>query len=595
MDIEQALLVNQEALIESEERFSDILGSLLDVVWSVTPDYSRWFYLNASAAGVFGRSMVELIANPNLLREMVHPDDKKEVQKSQELLLIKGHQDIEYRIIWPNGEIHWIQVRTRVIRDSKGNPSRFNSIASEITERKLIQAQLEHDALYDELTGLPNRTLFTERLNQAIERSNKDFNYCFAVLFLDLDQFSIVNDGLGHLSGDFLLMEVANRLRQCQCEGDTLARLRGDEFVILADNINKVDEAIALNDTIRRAFSPPVAFEDREIFVTFSVGIAMNGGEHHYKESSVLLHDADTAMYRAKARGQGGYEVFRPEMRAQVVRRLQMESDLRHAIKNADLSIYYQPIISLDDGQLQSIEALVRWQHPQKGAISPVDFIPLAEETGLVREMDYWVLNNACRELRQWQQLHSSLSKLSVNVNLSANHFSHRGLIESVDRILQETGLDASCLKLEVTESAVIKNPQSAARLLQQLRERGVQVCLDDFGTGYSSLSYLNSLPFNVLKIDRSFIKKLSATTGSNEILKAIIQLGSNLKMNVVAEGVETDEQLDQLRDLNCPYAQGFWFSRPIDSQSMTKLLPNLINRELSWKDGTKNLSWIDY
>lgn len=584
MNLEQALQVNQEALRRNEQRLSAVLDFLEDAVWSAAPDYSRWFYLNSAAEKVFGRSVAEFIENINLLHDIVHPEDRALVEKAYKTLPLQERQDIEYRIVWPNGEIHWIRARTRLIRDGMGNPLSINGIATEITEYKRIQAQLEFDALHDGLTGLSNRNLLIDRIERAIARSRRQKDTHFAVLFLDLDNFKEINNGLGHLSGDRLLIEIGHRLQQVQRQEDTLARIGGDEFVVLIEDLTRTDEAVAIAERIQQALKRPFALDGREICITSCIGITIGGTDSHYQHAVDLLRDADTALYRAKARGQGHCQVFNPEMHAQALRRLQVESDLRRAIERQELRVHYQPIICLATGQLQGIEALVRWQHPVRGLISPGEFVPIAEETGLILAIDYWVMQSACYQLRRWQEQHPALDQLSVSVNLSANHFSHSGLLEFLDRVFAETGLSANSLKLEVTESAVIENPESARRLLEALRERQVQVCLDDFGTGYSSLSYLHCLPFNVLKIDRSFIKELTAKTGNQEILKAIINLGLILNMNVVAEGVETLEQLAKLKNFNCPYAQGYWFSKPIDSQEMTSLLPSLVSRQLSWR-----------
>jgi diguanylate cyclase (GGDEF)-like protein/PAS domain S-box-containing protein len=584
MDLEQALQINQEALRKNEQRLSAILDSLEDAVWSAAPDYSRWFYLNSSAQRVFGHSVAEFIGNINLLQEIVHPEDRELVEKAYKTLLLEERQDIEYRIVWPNGEIHWIHARTRLIRDERGNPLSINGMAAEITERKRIQVQLEFDALHDGLTGLANRNLLMDRIGRAIARSQRHTDTHFAVLFLDLDHFKVVNDGLGHLIGDRFLIQIARRLQQFQRQEDTIARVGGDEFVILIEDLERPEEAVAIAERLQQALKRPFVLEGKEIFITACIGITIGGADTHYQQAADLLRDADTALYRAKARGQGHSQVFNPEMHAQALRRLQVESDLRRAIERQELRVHYQPIICLTNGQLKGIEALVRWQHPVRGLISPGEFVPIAEETGLILAIDYWVMQSACYQLRDWQEQYPELDQLSVSVNLSANHFSHDGLLEFLDRVFAETGLSANSLKLEVTESAVIKNPEAARKLLEALRERGVQVCLDDFGTGYSSLSYLQCFPFNVLKIDRSFINQLTANVGNQEILKAIINLGLTLNMKVVAEGVETPEQLVKLKNFNCPYAQGYWFSKPINSEEMAALLPSLVSRQLSWR-----------
>ena len=574
--LEEELRANEQALQHSQERVDSVLGSIEDVVWSADPRKFQLLYLNAATEKVYGRTVSEFLGNFNLRREVIVLEDRDRVEKASKALYSSGSQDIEYRIVRPDGEVRWIRDRARLIVDAQGSPLRIDGIITDITERKQAQQQLEHDALHDGLTGLANRTLLMERLRQAIERSQSQPEKRFALLFLDLDGFKVVNDSLGHLVGDQLLIEVARRLKNCRRTGDTIARHGGDEFAILLEELPDVDDAIKVAHRIQQVLKPPLVLDEREVFVSASIGIAITEQASLYTSCdrvAHLLRDADTAMYSAKARGQGGYEVFTPSMHTQILQRLELESDLRRAIEREEFLVYYQPIICLTNQRLWGFEALVRWQHPRRGLVNPGEFIPLAEETRLSIAIDRWVLRTACHQLRRWQgQLPSPLT---VSVNLSGNQFSQPGLIENLDQVLEETGLEGSCLKLEITESVVINNAQSTITVLQQLRQRHVQLCLDDFGTGYSSLSYLHSLPFNVLKIDRSFIERLGREGEKGEIVKAIVALGSNLDMSVVAEGIETQEQLQQLKGLNCAYGQGYWFARPMHSEAATRFIRN--------------------
>lgn len=585
-DLEEELRANQQALQLSQERIDSILGSIEDVVWSLAPHTYQILYINTATEKVFDRSIIEFIQNLNLWQEIIHPEDRERVEQADRALYTTGKQDIEYRILWKNGEVRWVRVRSRLVCDADGNPLRVDGITTDITERQRIQEQLRFDALHDGLTGLANRNLLLDRLEQTIKRSQRQDSKPFAVLFLDLDSFKVINDSLGHQIGDRLLMAVAHRLEKCQRSEDTVARLGGDEFVILLEEIEDLDDAMTAVKRIQQALKPVMLLDRHEIFVTASIGVAMGDPQIYTSpdRSTDLLRDADTAMYRAKALKQGGCAIFEPSMHAYAVKRMQVENDLRRAIDrmlfpelySPEFLVFYQPIVSLSSDCIRGFEALVRWQHPEKGTISPAEFMPIAEETGLAIDIDRWVLERACRQLQIWQQEFPNLLPLTMNVNLSGKHFSQSGLIEFIDLVLQETGIAASSLKLEITETVVIENAEAATVMLRELRERNIHVCLDDFGTGYSSLSYLHCFPFNTLKIDRSFVKQLGIKLpkeDNNEIVKAIINLGLTLGMSVVAEGVETKEQLALLKTLNCHFGQGYWFSKPIDETMMTDFL----------------------
>ncbi|MBF2019413.1 MAG: EAL domain-containing protein [Hydrococcus sp. C42_A2020_068] len=582
-EIEEELRTNEQALQLNQNRLDSILSSIEDVVWSIEPHSLQLLFLNTAVEQVYGRKLAEFIENIELWREVIHPEDKERVEEALNALYSTGREELEYRILLPDGEIRWIRVRSRLITDEQGTPIRIDGITTDITDRHKIQEQLRHDAFHDGLTGLPNRNLLLDRLKQTIRRSQRRDGYRFALLFLDLDRFKIINDSLGHVFGDRLLVSVAHRLEKCQRAGDTVARFGGDEFVILLEEIADANDAIQIANRVQNALKTPIIIDNQEIFVAASIGIVIGNSRTYPNPEQVtdLLRDADIAMYRAKARSQGNYEVFDPSMYTYALKRLQLENDLRRALARTtspeatqpEFSVYYQPIFSIATQQIEGFEALVRWQHPEKGTISPVDFIAIAEETGLIVPLDRWVLKTACYQLRAWQAQFPMPAPLTVSVNLSGKHFYQPGLIEFLDRVLEETGLDGRTLKLEITESIVIENTEAAAIMLKQLRERQVQACLDDFGTGYSSLSYLHSFPFNTLKIDRSFIKQLGMEEENDEIVKAIVNLGLILGMNVVAEGVETPEQVAQLKDLNCHYGQGYWFSRPMNGEAMTEFL----------------------
>ena len=420
-----------------------------------------------------------------------------------------------------------------------------------------------HAAFHDALTGLPNRSLFTDHLRVALRRAYQNEKYLFGVLFLDLDRFKNINDSLGHPCGDELLKLVARRLEACIRQTDMVARFGGDEFAILLDAIQDASDAVRVAEKVQQALSAPFKLASHEAITTASIGVALSNSG--YTEAEDIIRDADTAMYRAKDRGKARCEIFDTAMHTRAVTLLRLESDLRRALEKDELCVYYQPIVSLASGELHGFEALVRWQHPERGIVSPDDFIPLAEETGLILPIGLRVLRDACKQLRKWQQHSLSNRDLIMSVNLSGKQLMQPDLIERIEEVLRESQINPWHLKLEITETVVMENPQLAAITLAKLRSLGVRLSIDDFGTGYSSLSYLNRFPVDTLKIDRSFVTSMNAADENLQIVKTIITLAGNLGMQVVAEGVESEEQLDQLRSLKCQYGQGFLFSKPLE------------------------------
>ena len=436
---------------------------------------------------------------------------------------------------------------------------------------EFANARLLKMALYDSLTGLPNRALFLERLEQALNRAKADSVYQFAVLFLDCDRFKVVNDSLGHLVGDELLIAVARRLEASLSQKDTLSRLGGDEFAILLTDIQDLNYTTFVADGILESLSFPFQLQGHEVFISASIGIALGNSSVHQPEH--LLRDADTAMYRAKALGKGQYHIFAPAMHDAALQLLHLESNLRKAINQQEFIVHYQPIIDLSDGKIAGFEALVRWQHPQYGMISPQSFIPIAEETGLIIPIDRWVLQQACHQLRLWHQEKLTDYPLFISVNLSARQFAQLDLIDQIDQILTETQLNPQCLKLEITESAIMDNVNFAAVILQKLRERSIGLSIDDFGTGYSSLSYMHSFPVSSLKIDRSFVQRLDGNPENLGLIPAIISIAKTMGMSAIAEGIETTQQLNQLKTLGCDFGQGYLFSKPVEAQRATELI----------------------
>ena len=440
----------------------------------------------------------------------------------------------------------------------------------EIIERNKLQAQLLQMAHYDALTGLPNRVLFLERTKKALDANKAGAAAHFAVLFLDCDRFKVINDSLGHFIGDHLLRAIAQRLTAILPPQATLARLGGDEFTVLLTDSNSESVMETVHQSLD-AFNKPFLLERHEICISASIGIAI--GNADYSQPEHILRDADMAMYRAKASGNLSYQIFDPALHHLALQRLQLEIDLRKAIREHEFIVHYQPIVAIATGNLVGFEALVRWLHPQQGLISPVTFIPLAEEMGLIAQIGHWVMQQACRQLQQWQDEKLTDRPLTMSVNVSARQFAQADLVEQVDQILAETQLAPWQLKLEITESAIMENAQTAGVILQALRKRQIQLSIDDFGTGYSSLSYLHSFPVDTLKIDRSFVQQMGESSENLGLVPLIINIAHKMGMLVVAEGIETNTQLNHLKDLNCDYGQGFFFFKPLEAHKVKALL----------------------
>lgn len=461
----------------------------------------------------------------------------------------------------------------------------------EVTNYKRSEARLLHKALYDRLTGLPNRSLLMQKLQEAVARAkeNKEGEgYIFALLWLNIDRFKLINDSLGHTSGDKLLQKFALRLSRSAKNECIIARLAGDNFLIILEKISDEKEAIDRAKCIQELLSSPFSLgkgADRsclrqrvktgnafdEVFVTVSIGITISS--IGYEQPEHLLRDAEIALYRAKALGRGSYQVFDPTMRSHAVAQLQLENDLRRALVRQEFQVYYQAIVSLDTGRITGFESLLRWKHPERGSISPAEFIPVAEETGLIFPLGAWVLRQSCYQLQTWQKQFPSYPPLTISVNISGRQLSDLSLMDEVDRIVEQTALEPGSLKLEITESVLMDNAPRAAALLEKLRAQNIELCIDDFGTGYSSLSYLQRFPVTVLKIDKSFVSDMTVNEENAEIVRAIIMLANNLGLYVTAEGVETEEQLVQLWSWQCDYAQGYFFSKPVDRDRATALL----------------------
>ncbi len=552
---------SEEALRESEERYALAVRGTQDGVWDWNIKANRAFF-SPRFKEILGFSEDDLGHNPFDWIERVHIEDRPLVEEAfRSHILNPSHNlEIEFRMLHKDGEYRWALCRGLATRNEKGEAYRLAGSISDITERKKVEAQLLHDAFHDGLTGLPNRALFLDRLEHAIERARRNKGTLFAVIFLDADRFKNINDSLGHLVGDRFLIEMSRRIVESVRPGDSVARLGGDEFAILLEDLKDVAEAARVADAIIQSMGRAFDLDGREIFAGASVGIALD--DVHYTRGEEILRDADTAMYRAKSAGKGRYEIFDSSMRERAVVTLNLENDLRRALDRKEFELYYQPIVQIASHKIVGFEALLRWRHPERGVLLPTEFISACEETGLILPLGRWVIEEACGWLSARAKNNGQGNgNVWVSVNVSTRQFRHTGFVEDVAGIIHKSGIDPKKLKLEMTESVIMENAESATAMLLHLRALELQICVDDFGTGYSSLNYLQSLPIDVLKIDRSFVTALGRGSKNTEIVRAIIALAHVLGLAVTAEGVESKEQLSLLAEWGCEYAQGFYFA----------------------------------
>jgi diguanylate cyclase (GGDEF)-like protein/PAS domain S-box-containing protein len=561
---------HMEALRESEERFRSAFD-YATIGMAVVSLEGRWVQVNHSLDAILGYEEGELVEQN--WRDITSADDLVLADEQFRKLVggrASSHQ-MEVRYRHKQGREVWALLGMSVVRDRQGCPLHIIFQIQDITDRKRAEQQLLYDAFHDALTGLPNRALFMDHVKMAIQRARRNGERLFAALFLDLDRFKIINDSLGHMVGDQLLVGIARRLETCLRPGDTVARLGGDEFTILLEDLSEPRDAIEVARRVQDAVSQPFNIGGHEVFTTTSIGIALS--TTGYENAEDLLRDADTAMYRAKTQGKKQHVVFDKEMHDRAMQLLQLETDLRRAVDRCEFFLDYQPIVSLATGEIRSLEALVRWRHPERGLVSPGEFIPIAEETGLIIPLGQWVLNEATRQMRDWLSRGVVAPGVTISVNLSGRQFSQTDLLEQIGAALTESGLPAGNLKLEITESMVMEKVETAIGVLRQLRALGVELSIDDFGTGYSSLSYLHRFPINTLKIDRSFVMRMTDNSENAEIVRTIVTLARSLEMDVVAEGVETATQLRQLRELECDFGQGYLFSRPVGAEKVAELM----------------------
>lgn len=562
----------EDALRESEERYALAAEGAHDGLWDWNLKTNA-FYYSPRWKSMLGYEGSDIGGNPEDWFQRVHPEDLRSL-KAAIATHLEGaapHFQNEHRMRHKQGHDRWMLSRGLAVRDGHGKAYRMAGSQTDVTERKLAEQQLLHDALHDALTGLPNRALFMDRLGLLMGRAKRVKNYKFAVLFLDLDRFKVVNDSLGHIVGDQLLIGIGNRLESCLRRGDTAARFGGDEFAMLLDDIGEVSTAEQIASRVQKELGIPFSVAGHEVFTTASMGIAIS--EQDYSAPQDLIRDADTAMYRAKTRGKARYELFDKAMHTRAVELQRLETDLRRAVDRQEFWIQYQPIVSFKTGGIAGFEALVRWRHPDRGTIRPLEFIPVAEETGLIIPMGRWVLQEACRQTRLWQQRFPTEPPLWISVNLSVKQFSQPDLIEQITQVLGETGFDPRSLKLEITESVLLENAEVVKAIIERLRGLGIQFSLDDFGTGYSSLGYLNRFPIDALKIDVVFVERMTVEPERYEIVRAVVTLAHNLGIGVMAEGVRSSEHVGQLRSLGCEYGQGFYFAEPLDGEAAATLI----------------------
>ncbi|MFZ2987433.1 two-component system response regulator [Ideonella sp.] len=551
------------ALRESEARFLQMASAVDDIFWLVDPVRRAVLYISPGFERLWGIKLEAMRDDWLAWRHGVHPRDRERI-KAQMQSVPDGHFELEFRVVRPDGEERHVLLRGYPVNDENGLPFRRAGIVQDITERKRQEARIQHLAFHDALTGLPNRSLLLDRMALALAHAQRHRTQ-LALLFIDLDRFKTINDTLGHLLGDEMLRRVADRLRLVLREDDTVARLGGDEFVVLLSDIQDVADPAHVAEKLMAALSSPFQIAGHELHVTCSLGVSIYPRDG--SDAQTLLKFADTALYKAKDAGRNDYRFFSPDMDARAHDTLRLENDLRRAIERNELVLHYQPQLDLQTGAVRGVEALVRWQHPREGLIPPNDFIPLAEETGLILEIGDWVLQQGCQQLRAWRDM--GLRDLDLAVNLSVRQLQRPGLDQVVARALQASGVPPERLELEITESSVMHEPEQALALLQRISAMGVRFAIDDFGTGYTNFACLLQLPLQRLKIDRSFVQGMSLEGNEGAIAEAIIAMSRRMKLRVVAEGVESEQQRARLAALGCDSIQGFWLAKPMPADDV--------------------------
>ena len=562
---------SEAALRASEERYKLAALGANDGLWDWDLTTNR-IYFSTRWKTLLGFSEEDIGDNPDEWIQRIHEEDRPLflVELDAHMTGQTRHFEYEQRVLHKDGTYRWMLSRGLAVRDEQGRTVRLAGSQTDVTARKVAESQLVHNAFHDHLTELANRALFLDRLDRLLKQAKRRRDPGFAVLFMDMDRFKVVNDGLGHNVGDQLLISVARRLETCLRPGDTVARLAGDEFTVILDDMPDKKNAIQVAERMRAEICRPFVLSGNEVFTSASIGIAYY--QNHYEEPEDMLRDADMAMYKAKTAGLP-FAIFDDGMHTEAIERVQLESDLRRGLANREFHLLYQPILSLATEEVIGFEALARWEHPEKGLISPGVFIPIVEENGLIQFLGKWALLEACQQMAIWQAQFSRREPLKLNVNLSPRQLTQSDLATHIRSIIEETGVLPGTLRLELTESVLMHHAEDISALMKDLRSMDCKLHIDDFGTGYSSLSYLHRFPFDGLKIDRSFIDSLETDAQSREIVRSIIMLAHELKLPVTAEGIETEGQLKYLQELGCDYGQGFYFHRPLAGDMAASLL----------------------
>ena len=565
----------EEALRLSEERYALAARASSEGLWDWDLTTDRVYYSRRWLA-MLGLTPDQVEGRPEDWFQRIHPHDADALKAALDSYLAKGSEQFqtEFRVLHSDEQYIWVAVSGVAVwdREGTGEPIRLVGSMIDISERKRAEEKLIHDALYDSVTGLPNRALFLDRIEQMMtRRAEAGSGEGFAVLFLDLDRFKVINDSLGHEVGDELLIDVARRLEGSLERGDSLARLASDEFGILLTHVATEDDAVENAHWLKADLAAAFHLRGQEVFTSVCIGIALPSAG--FRTAEDMLRAADIAMYRAKDRGPSSHVVFDPSMQTRAITQLQLESDLRRAAERDEILVLYQPIVSLSTGRVAGFETLARWNHPERGLVQPADFIPFAEDNGLIARIGEQALRKSCLSMRDWMKELGSDAPDGISINLSSRQLQDPDLVRDIEVMLAHIKLPGSRVKLEVTESMIMRNPEATARTLHQLKELGVSLSIDDFGTGYSSLSYLHRFPFDTLKIDRSFVAAMEEKPENAEIIRTIALLAHQLGKDVIAEGVESPAQLRRLMELGCEFAQGFLFSHPLSEEAAGDLL----------------------
>lgn len=559
---------SRAALEDSEQRYRMVADYNYDWESWIDPE-GKAIYVSPACERISGYKPEIFYDNPDYIERIIHADDIRVWQNHMYDESATADQSVDFRIYDKHARIRWVSMSKHSIVDQNGKPLGIRTNIRDVTNRKRMEEQLRHTSLHDPLTGLPNKMLFLDRVEQALERGRETKKY-FAVAFVNLDRFQAVNDNYGHNTGDILLVKVGIRLKRIMGEFGTVARFGGDEYVVLIEGGETKSEVRGCVRKLLDSFQKPFHVNDVEFALTVSIGVDMAraGG----KEKDSLVHNAQLAMYKAKAAGKSRSTEYTPKMREGVVNVIAIESDLKRALGNKEFEAYYQPIVNIADGRLYGFEALARWNHPERGMVSPGEFIPVAEDTGLIVDLGVQILEQATNSLSQWRQQYPSAANLTMAVNISAKQFEESSLVDSVETILERSGLPPELLKLEITETVVMTDAVESTNRLNLLKSLGVLLSIDDFGTGYSSMSYLQKFPMDQLKVDLSFVRRMEQSAENIEIVRAIINMAHSLRLRVVAEGIETERQRDLLYSLQCDYGQGYLYSKPLPGKEVGEL-----------------------